>query len=97
MQGYVTLFKWTNKAVADFKGSPERTKLNKAAAEKMGCRVIGIWVTEGEYDLVAVWEAPDDQTAAAFALTVASKGYVTSQTMRAFSEEEFAQIVAKLP
>ena len=96
MQAYITLFKWTDKALADIKGFPERTRLNRAAAEKVGCRVIGLWVTEGEYDIVGVWEAPDDQTAAAFALTVASKGYATSQTMRAFSEDEFAQIVGKL-
>ena len=97
MQGYITLLKLTGKALADIKGSPERTRLNKAAAEKLGCRVIGVWYTEGAYDLVAVWEAPDDQTAAVFMLATANKGYVTVQTMRAFSEDEFARVVGRLP
>ena len=97
MAAYITLFRWTDKARADLKGSPERTRLNKALAEKMGCRVIGVWVTEGEYDLVGVWEAPDDQTSSVFMLMVAASGYVATQTMRAFSEEEFAQIISKLP
>ena len=97
MPAYITLYKWTQKGIGTVKESSERVKQARALAEKMGCRVVGIWVTMGEYDLVAVSEGPDDQTAAIFALTVGALGNVTSQTMKAFSEEEFAQIVAKLP
>lgn len=97
MPAYITLYKFTSQGLANIKGSPERIKQAKAAIEKMGGRAIGVWVTMGEYDLVAIGEAPDDQTMAAFVLATAGLGNVTTQTMRAFSEEEFAQIVSKLP
>ena len=97
MPAYITLYKWTQSGVANLKASPERIKQAKALAEKMGGRVIGVWVTMGEYDLVAVSEAPDDQAAAVVALTLAAGGNVSGQTMKAFSEEEFAQVVSKLP
>ena len=97
MPGYITLFKWTKKGLSEVKASPERIKANRALVEKMGGRLIGVWVTMGEYDLIAVSEAPDDQTAARVALLVAGSGYATTQTMRAFSEDEFAEIVGKLP
>ncbi len=51
----------------------------------------------GEHDPVAIWDAPDDQTMAAFVLAQAKLGNITSQTMRALSEDEFAQVVSKLP
>ena len=55
-------------------------------------------ITEsGVYDLVIIGEAPDDQTILAFTLALARAGNVTSTTMRALSEEEFAQVVARLP
>ena len=97
MPGYVALMKFTDKGVATVKESVQRTVANKVAAEKMGVRIIGVWWTLGEYDLVGVAEAPDDQTLAAFMLAAVGQGTFTSQTMRAFSEEEFAQIVSKLP
>ncbi len=97
MPAYITLYKWTQKGLANIKESPDRIKQAKALTEKMGGRTIGVWVTMGEYDLVAVSEGPDDQTAAALALALAGSGNVTSQTLKAFSEEEFAQIVSKLP
>jgi uncharacterized protein with GYD domain len=63
----------------------------------MGIRVIGAWMTLGEYDLVVVGEAPDDQTIATRLLMTDMAGNARSQTLRAFSEEEIAQIVSKLP
>ena len=87
MPGYIALMKFTGKGVATA----------KELAEKMGVRIIGVWWTLGEYDLVGVAEAPDDQTMAAFMLAAAGQGYFTSQTMRAFSEDGFAQIASKLP
>jgi uncharacterized protein with GYD domain len=97
MPAYITLYKWTAKGMGDIKSAPERIKQAKAAVEKMGGRAIGVWVTMGEYDMVAISEGPDNMAAAVNTLAIAQLGNVTSQTMTAFSEDEFAQIVAKLP
>ncbi len=97
MPGYVSLLKYTQQGLANIKESPERIKQAKAAGEKMGVRNVGIWVTMGEYDMVAIWDAPNDQAIAAFALAVAKLGNLTTQTMRALSEDEFAQVASKVP
>jgi len=97
MPGYVILHKFTQQGAANVKTLPERIKHATEEAKKLGARVVGTWVTMGEYDMVAVVDAPDDATMALIALKVAMKGNVTTQTLRAFSEDEFAKIAAKLP
>jgi uncharacterized protein with GYD domain len=97
MAGYITLYKWTQQGITNVKEAPNRIKQAKETAEKTGGRVVVVWVTLGQYDLVAVVDVPDDQTLAAGVLGQAMQGYASTQTMRAFSEEEFAQIVSKLP
>ncbi len=97
MPGYVSLLRYTQQGLGNIKESPNRLKQAKAAAEKMGIKCVGAWVTMGEYDLVIVWDAPDDQAIATLALAQAKLGNVTTQTLRAFSEDEFAQVVGKLP
>ena len=56
-----------------------------------------IHVTMGPYDYVGVGEAPDDETAAAFAMALTAGGNVTTTSMRAFTPDEFAGLAAKLP
>jgi uncharacterized protein with GYD domain len=51
----------------------------------------------GRYDIVAISEAPDDETAAKVALAIGSAGNVTTETLRAFTEDEYRAIVAALP
>jgi uncharacterized protein with GYD domain len=97
MPGYIILHKLTQQGATIAKSLPERIKHATEDAKKLGARVIGTWVTMGEYDMVAVVEAPDDATMALIALKVGMEGNVTTQTLRAFSEEEFAKIAAKLP
>ena len=98
MPGYICLFKFTPKGIQELKSIPELLKQSAATTLKeMGMRRIGMWVTMGEYDAVAIYEAPDDLTMAAAMMVNARNGLTTSQTMRALSEEEFAQVVSKLP
>lgn len=97
MTTYITLFKFTQQGIANVKESPDRVKRAKAMLEQMGSRMIGAWWTMGEYDLIAITEGPDDQTAALATLAIVRAGNVTSVSLKAFNEEEFAQIVAKLP
>lgn len=97
MAGYAILMKFTHQGITTVKESPKRIEAAKALAEKLGIRVVGVWVTLGEYDFLAIGDAPDDQTVGLFALALSSAGNVTTQTMRAFSEDEFKAIVSKLP
>ena len=97
MPAFITLFKYTPQGLATIKESPDRINKSRALVEQLGGRIIGIWLTMGEYDLVAVSEAPNAEVAAQVAMMVCKTGTVTSQTMQAFSEEEFASIVARMP
>jgi uncharacterized protein with GYD domain len=97
MAKYVTLYKFTDQGIRDIKGSPERIRQAVAAWEAMGGKLLGVYSTQGPYDLVAISEANDDEMAAAFALSMGSQGNVTTLTMRAFDPEEHARIVSKIP
>ena len=55
------------------------------------------YLTMGRYDIVAISEAPDDGAAAKVALAIGSAGNVSTETLRAFTEEEYREIIAALP
>ena len=97
MPTYITLHRYTQQGIQNIKESPNRIDAGKQAARSLGVELRGIYVTMGQYDLVAIGEAPDDETAARFALALASQGNVTTETLRAFTEDEFRQLVAGLP
>jgi uncharacterized protein with GYD domain len=97
MPGYIVLGKYTPEGLAKIKEVPARVAHGKAVLEKMGIRLVGIWWTLGQYDMVAIYDAPDDATMAKFMLWADTRGISTGQTMRAFGEEEFATILGQLP
>ena len=97
MAGYIILTKITQQGIGNIKQMPEMISQGKALAGSMGVRPVGTWLTLGEYDLVMVVDAPDDQTVGAFVLAMAQGGSGTTQTMRAFSENEIAELVGRLP
>ena len=55
-----------------------------------------IYWTLGQYDVVAIVDAPNDESATAFALAIGAAGNVRGQTLRAFSKDEMDGILAKL-
>jgi uncharacterized protein with GYD domain len=97
MAKYITLYKLTQQGIADIKSGPERVKKAVTAWEAMGGKMVGIYSTQGPYDYVAITEAPDEELAAAFALTLGAQGNVSTLTMRAFDMDEFESIVNKMP
>ena len=97
MPVYVTLFKWTDTGVKNVKEAPARIADSRKTVEQLGGKVLGIYVTMGEYDLVSVIEWPNDETAATTALAISSRGNARTVTMRTFTEPEFADIAKKLP
>jgi uncharacterized protein with GYD domain len=95
MPTYISLINWTEKGAAEFKDTVDRAEAGKALAGKFGGALKEIYWTLGPFDIVAVSDAPDDESATAFALTLAAQGNVRTTTMRAFSGDEMRSIIAK--
>ena len=97
MPTYITLYRWTQQGVEKVKDSPARLDAGRQALQGMGVEIKSIYLVMGQYDMVAVWEAPDEETAARAALALGAQGNVRSETMRAFTEEEYRRIIGGLP
>lgn len=96
MATYIILANFTDKGVHDVKDTISRGDKFKAMATNAGVTVKDIYWTIGTFDSVALCEAPDDETATALALSVATRGNVRTQTLRAFSSEEMGRILNKM-
>lgn len=97
MPTYITLYKLTEQGIKNIKEAPGRYEEGVEKFEAIGGKVIGFYATMGEYDYVAVGEAPNDEVAMTFALALGALGNVRTTTLKAFTTEEFANIVSKLP
>jgi uncharacterized protein with GYD domain len=97
MNTYVTLFKLTDQGAKDLKDAPQRVEMALKMLEKSGGKLIGFYATMGEYDYVGIAESLSDEAATIFNLALSSLGNVRTTTMRAFTKEEFAEMVKKLP
>jgi len=96
MPTYVALMTYTDQGVRQIKQSPKRLDAGKALLEEMGGRLKHFYMTMGQYDLVVIYEAPDDAVAARFLLLLSSEGNVRTLTMKAFPEEAYREIIGSL-
>ncbi len=97
MPTYISLFSWTDQGIRNVRDTLERVdRASELAEEKYGVRLGQIYWTVGAYDLVSVFEAPDEQSATAFLLELGSVGNVRSTTLRAYDREEMSGILERL-
>lgn len=96
MPTYVMLANWTDQGAQRVKESPKRVETAKKALVDMGGEFKFIYLTMGDYDLVGVYEAPDDAVAARFTLVMGMLGTVRTRTLKAFPEAAFREIVNSL-
>jgi uncharacterized protein with GYD domain len=97
MPTYITLAHYTQQGISNIKDSPARLDAAKQAAQALGAEVKAVYLTMGQYDLVVVIEAPDEETVAKLILATGAQGNVRTETLRAFTEAEFRKLVAALP
>jgi uncharacterized protein with GYD domain len=97
MPSYVMLMKLTAAGAARLEESPARIAAAKKAFAELGGEVTSFHITMGEYDFVAVGEAPNDLCAMAFAAIMAKSGSVTVTTMKGFSEAQWPFILEANP
>ncbi len=97
MPTYITLIRYTQQGIENIKEGPARLDRAKAAIKAAGGELKAFYLTLGQYDAVAIGEAPSDDAYATTLLAIASQGAVRTETLRAFTEDEFRKIVAALP
>jgi uncharacterized protein with GYD domain len=96
MSTYILLVNWTDHGMRHIKDSPKRLDTAKSALREMGGQFKSVFMTMGDHDLVAVYEAPDDAVAARFTLMLGMLGNVRTKTMKAFPEEAYREIINSL-
>ena len=96
MATYIVLANFTEQGIKSVKDSPKRSEAVKAMAKKVGVTLKDVYWTLGAHDLVAIFDAPDEESMTALGLSLGKMGNVRTQTMRAFSAKEMAAILGKV-
>jgi uncharacterized protein with GYD domain len=94
---YLYQASYTSEAVAAQVRQPQdRIEVVRPVIEAMGGKLVAAGYPFGEYDVVVVFEAPDETTAAAFALAIAAGGAARSaKTTRLLNGQEWIESLQK--
>src|SRR3979411_2361548 len=95
MTTYVMLANWTGQGVRKVKDSPRRLDAAKKALKDMSGEFKSFFLTMGDYDIVAIYEAPDDAVAARFNLQLGMLGNIRTRTLKAFPEAAYRKSSAR--
>src|SRR5712692_7335838 len=97
MPRYVSLVQYTAKGMEAIKESPKRLDAARKAFDDAGAKLKDFYLVMGEYDIVIVVDAPNDEVVAKVSLMLGAKGSVRTHTSRAFTEAEYRKIISSLP
>jgi uncharacterized protein with GYD domain len=93
---YISLMRWTTQGIAGLPAWRERVEEGEHVIETAGGKLIGVYVTLGRYDVVEIFEAPSDETAAEILMKLQRHGAEHTETLRGFTREEAEDIVRRL-
>ena len=96
MTTYIMLANWTDQGIRNVKDSPRRLDAARKILKEMGGDFTTFFLTMGDYDIVAIYEASDDAVAARFTLQLGMIGNVRTRTLKAFPESAYREIIASL-
>ncbi len=93
MPAYVVLYRFTDQGRKNIKNSVKRAQEVRKENEQRGFKVVGHYWTQGRYDLVTIVEAPSEDAMMTGLFGISEAGNVSSETMRAFTDEEMQKIL----
>ena len=96
MPTYIVLYNFTDEGAKNIKSTVQRSREVRQREQERGFRIRELVWTQGPYDLVAIVDAPDEESMMAGLLNIAGAGNVRSTTMRAFTEEEMERIIQRM-
>lgn len=98
MNTYVIFFNFTQQGMQNIKDSPKRVQDAKETVKSMGGEVRDFYGILGStYDTMFIVHAANDEAVARMALAIASKGNVSTDTHRLFTETEYGKVIGSLP
>lgn len=97
MPTYIMLSRFTQQGLQNIKDAPARLDAAKQTLKGLGAKLKDFYLVVGQYDAVVVIEAPDDATAATASLAIGSLGNIRIETLRAFNEDEYRDLIGALP
>jgi uncharacterized protein with GYD domain len=96
MAAYILLGTFTDQGIRNVKDTTKRADAVRAMAKKAGVTVKDMYWTLGQYDVAAIFDAPDEAAATSLALSIGALGNVRTQLLRAFSQDEIGQIIGRM-
>ena len=96
MSTYVTLGRFTDQGMRDIKNLPQRLLDSSKSIEAAGGRLVDFYMIMGEYDYVAIIEAPSDEFAMTLLFETARGGSARTTTFKAFTRADLERMVEKL-
>ncbi|TMK33972.1 MAG: GYD domain-containing protein [Actinobacteria bacterium] len=96
MAHYISLMRWTSQGLAGLPGWRERVEEGERTIQEAGGRLVGVYVTLGRYDVVEIFEAPDDEVAVEILMKLQRYRAEHTETLRGFTREEAEEIVKRL-
>ena len=96
MKRFITLLNFTDQGLATIQDSPDRAEAFTEMATAAGCKINALYWTIGGYDGLLSFDAPDEETATALMVKLASAGNVKTHTLQAFPQEGIQRILGKI-
>ena len=94
---YVILFTFTQKRMENIKDLPKGLDKGRQLAQSLGIEITSLIYTLGQYDAVAIGEAPNDEAVAKWLLAYGSEGLMKTETLKGFTPDEFVRLISELP
>lgn len=94
---YVHLVKMTQQGASKIREMSSIHEMVMKFGQSLGCKPLNVVACFGQYDVVALWDCPDEVAALKLAAYAVSTGTVHVQTLPACKMEDFVKVVSELP
>ena len=97
MPTFICFLNWTDQGAKNVKDVVDRYQRSKAMVEKLGGRMVSVYVTTGQYDVVITVEMPNGETMLKYVAAIGASGNARTTTVRGYTPEEFSKLAAETP
>jgi uncharacterized protein with GYD domain len=93
---YVVLGNFTQKRIETIKNLPEGIKDATKVFKSFGVKIKELVFTLGRYDVVAIFEAPNEEAVTKALLSWGSQGLLRTETLTGFTPEKMIELVKEI-